>query len=181
MDLKAEKELVKRAQNDPDAFSELYEANYSKIFGYILKRVADIEVAQDITSETFFKSLKNIKKFKWRNIPFSSWLYRIAGNEITDYYRKNKYTPVCLDKIPELAYFKTPYDEVAETEKQLEFKKDFLELNKKISGLPIKYQEVIALKFFEKKKIEEICLILGKKEGTVKSLIHRALKKLRQK
>ena len=79
-DLEKEKELIKRAQNDPQAFSELYDQNYSKIFGYVLKRVADVEIAQDVTSETFLKSLKNIKRFKWKNISFSCWLYRIASN-----------------------------------------------------------------------------------------------------
>ena len=55
MKLEEEKELVERAKKYPEAFGELYDIYYSKIFGYILKRVADIEIAQDITSETFLK------------------------------------------------------------------------------------------------------------------------------
>lgn len=179
MDLDSEKELVKRAKKDPAVFSELYEYNYSKIFGYILNRVANVEVAQDITSETFFKCLKNINKFQWQNVPFSCWLYRIASNEISNYFRKGKYRPTCLENIAELASLSTPYDSVLEAERQLDSKKDAVKLRKEIAKLSWKYQEVISLKFFEKKKIEEICLILGKKEGTVKSLIHRGLEKLK--
>lgn len=180
MDLELEKELVKRAQKEPEAFSELYELNYSKIFGYVLKRVANLEVAQDITSEIFFKSFKNIKKFKWKNISFSSWLYRIASNEIANYFRKNKYRPVSFEKISEPISLSNPIEDIIEAEEKLKEHKDFLEIQKKLSKLPDIYQEVIVLKFLEKKKIKEICEILGKKEGTIKSLLHRGLEKLRQ-
>ena len=60
MDLNEEKELIKRAQKDPEVFAKLYDEYYPKIFGYILKRVANFEIAQDITSETFFKSRKKL-------------------------------------------------------------------------------------------------------------------------
>jgi DNA-directed RNA polymerase specialized sigma subunit, sigma24 homolog len=70
MDLSEEKELVERARRDPEVFGELYDRYYSQIFGYVLKRVANIEIAQDITSEVFFKALKNLGQFKWRNISF---------------------------------------------------------------------------------------------------------------
>lgn len=91
MDLSEEKEFVERARRDPDAFGKLYEQYYSQIFSYVLKRVANIEIAQDITSEIFFKALKNVGQFRWQDISFSFWLYRIATNEITDYFRKDKH------------------------------------------------------------------------------------------
>lgn len=180
MDLESERELVRQAQREPEAFSKLYELNYSKIFGYVLKRVANLELAQDITSETFLKSLQNIKKFKWRNISFSSWLYRIASNEIANYFRKNKYKAVSFEKISEPISLSNPLQEIVEAEEKLKEQKDFLEIYQKISKLPNIYQEVIVLKFLEKKKIKEISEILGKREGTVKSLLHRGLEKLRK-
>lgn len=70
MNLKEEKELVKRAQKDPEVFAKLYDEYYPKIFGYILRRVANLEIAQDITSETFFKVLKNFGSFAGRIFPF---------------------------------------------------------------------------------------------------------------
>lgn len=68
--------------------------------------------------------------------------------------------------------------ELSDYQEKLMNYQDFLEIHEKIVKLLIKYQEVISLKFFEGKSIKEICQILGKKEGTVKSLIHRGLKKL---
>lgn len=179
MNADEEKELIERAKKDPEIFGRLYEENYSKIFGYILRRVANFEIAQDITSETFLKALKNIWKFKWRNISFSSWLYRIASNEIANFFRKNKWRIISIDKISEPTSDSNPLNEIIESQERLKGYKDFLALQERISKLPSKYQEVISLRFLEKKQIKEIAEILDKKEGTVKSLLHRGLERLR--
>lgn len=182
MNLKEEKKLIQKAKRNPEVFGRLYEQHYPKIFGYILKRTANFEIAQDITSETFFKALKKLWQFHWKNIPFSSWLYRIANNEIANYFRKNKHKPVPLESIPEP--FSTsnsnPSADILEAEEELKKHQDFLALQKEISKLSVKYQEVIILRFFDKKQIKEIAEILGKREGTIKSLLHRGLEKLRQ-
>jgi len=177
MKLEEEKELVERAKKYPEAFGELYDIYYSKIFGYILKRVADIEIAQDITSETFLKALKNLWSFRWRNIPFSSWLYRISSNEIANFFRKKKPT-ISIDKIAEPISNSDLLNEIIEVQELLKRHNDFLVLQKEITKLSFKYQEVIVLRFFEKKQIKEIAEILGKKEGTIKSLLHRGIKEL---
>jgi len=179
MNLEEEKELVKRAKEDSQAFSLLYEEYYSKIFSYILKRVADIEAAEDITSETFLKAFKKLWTFRWKGVPFSAWLYRIASNEVVNFYRKKKKF-INLEKIPEPASDSDVLEEIIEAQEELEKHKDFLVLHEKISQLSLQDQEVLYLRFFEKKKIKEICEILGKKEGTVKSLLHRAIEKLRK-
>ena len=179
MDLNEEKELVNRAKKDPQAFGILYDQYYSQIFGYIIKRVANLDIAKDICSETFLKALKNLWNFRWKNISFSFWLYRIANNEISNYFRKNKYKAP-LEKIPEPSTFQNPSTEILEAEEELKRHQDFLKIQKEISKLEIKYQEVIVLRFFEKKKINEIAEILGKKEGTIKSLLHRGLEKLKK-
>ena len=175
-----EKKLIERAKKDPEVFSELYEKYYSQMFGYILKRVANLEIAQDVTSETFLKALKNLWQFRWRNIPFSSWLYRIANNEIVNYFRKHKAKIVPLEKISEPISNDNPEIEFIEVQEELKKHRDFLRAQRKISKLDTKYQEVIVLRFFEKKQIKEIAEILGKKEGTIKSLLHRGLEKLRK-
>jgi RNA polymerase sigma-70 factor (ECF subfamily) len=180
MNPEGEKELIKRAKKDPEAFSELYEKYYSQIFGYALKRVANLEIAQDVTSETFLKALKNLWQFRWRNIPFSCWLYRIASNEIVNYFRKHKAKMIPLEKISEPVSNDNLEIEFIEAQEELEKHQDFLRVQEKISKLHFKYQEVIVLRFFEQKQIKEIAEILGKKEGTIKSLLHRGLEKLRE-
>ena len=185
MDLSEEKELVGQAQKSPDAFARLYDHYYPKIFGYILRRTANLEAAQDITSETFLKALGKLWQFRWRSVSFSSWLYKIATNETNQYFRKAEYKKsVSLEELQEQGFeLLSPHDpenELIEAQEKLKQHQDFLEIQGKISRLSAKYQEVIALRFFEKKQINEIAEILGKKEGTIKSLLHRAVEKLRE-
>ena len=185
MDLSEEKELVRQAQKAPDAFAKLYDQYYPKIFGYILRRTANLEAAQDLTSETFLNALRKLWQFQWRNISFSSWLYKIAANEINQYFRKAEYKKsISLEELEEQGFEPVspndPESELVEAQEKLKQHQDFLEIQEKIVRLPAKYQEVIALRFFEQKQIKEISEILGKKEGTVKSLLHRAVEKLRE-
>jgi RNA polymerase sigma-70 factor (ECF subfamily) len=185
MDLNEERELVRQAQKAPDAFAELYDRYYPGIFGYCLRRTANLETAQDITSETFLKALKKLWQFRWRNVSFSSWLYKIATNEINQHFRKAGYKKsISLEELQEQGFEPiSPHDpesELIEAQEQLKQYQDFLEIQGKIVQLPAKYQEVITLRFFEKKQIKEIAEILGKKEGTIKSLLYRAVEKLRE-
>jgi RNA polymerase sigma-70 factor (ECF subfamily) len=185
MDLSEEKKLVRQAQKAPDAFAELYDQYYPKIFGYILRRTANLETAQDLTSETFFNALNKLWQFRWRNISFSSWLYKIASNEINQHFRKAEYKKsISLEELREQGFepvsSSDPESELIEAQEKLRQHREFREVQDKIVRLPVKYQEVIALRFFEQKQIKEISEILGKKEGTVKSLLHRAVEKLRE-
>ena len=185
MDLKHEKELVERAGKDPEAFGALFDEYYSKIFGYILKRVGVVAIAEDIVSEVFYKAQKSLWRFSWQNVPFSAWLYRIAINEINGYFRKGSFRrSVSLDALMEGADFEIAdandiARELEDAEQVLERHALFLLIRKEIARLPLKYQEVVTLRFFENKKVGEIAVILNKKESTIKSLLSRALGQLR--
>jgi len=183
MDLNEQEKLVEKARLYPEAFGELYDQYYSRIFGYVLKRTASVQTAQDITSEVFFKALKNLGQYRSRNnIPFSSWLYRIATNQTNDYFRKNGRRVLSLEDISDVADISNPSleDEILQAEAELKRQEDFLVLHQNISRLPVKYQQVITLRFFENKQEKEIAQILEKPEGTVKSLLHRGLKRLKE-
>lgn len=184
MDSNQEKELIDRAKSDPEAFGIIFDKYHSVIFGYVLRRTANVEVARDIAAETFLKAFKNLSKFRWQGVSISSWLYRIASNETVSYFRHRKYEGESLDELQEVVGFEPPdsQDLVAEilsAEKELERHQEFLRIQKLLEGLPEKYQEVIALRFFEDKKIKEVAEILNKNEGTIKSLISRGLEQLR--
>jgi RNA polymerase sigma-70 factor (ECF subfamily) len=182
MDIEQEREVVERAKNNAEAFGELYDQYYSQIFGYVLKRTANIEVAQDVTSDVFFKAFKNLRQFRWCGVPFSSWLYRIATNEIANYFTKSKPWQFSLEEVSNSIGSSDPSTEteLRQAEAELRRHEDFLTLHENISKLHLKYQEVIVLRFFEDKQLKEIGEILGKREGTVKSLLHRGLEKLRK-
>jgi len=181
-----EKRLVSRAQKDPEVFGEIFDRYYNPIFGYILKRVGNVHIAQDIVSETFFKALDRLWQFRWRNISIGSWLYRIATNEMNQYFRKQKHQPHSLDSLLEEKDFELQdkidiLKEIIEQERELAQAKKWQVVRRHIEVLPEKYQEVLVLRYFENKKIREIAEILGKKEGTIKSLLSRATNQLKEK
>ena len=179
--MERERELVERAKRDTEAFAELYDHYYPRLFGYVLRRTASVEIAQDVTSEVVFKAMKNLRRFEWRGVPFSSWLYRIATHEIANYFSKTKQGRFSLEAVSDsISIDDCPAEsDVLEAEADLIRHEEYLALHANISRLPVKYQEVISLRFFENKQINEIAQILGKREGTVKSLLYRALRKLR--
>ena len=180
-ELAQEKELVERAQRDPKAFGELYDRYYPKIYRYVLGRTANVETAMDITSTTFFKALTELKRFRWQGVSFGAWLYRIATNEIYAHFRKEKNNVTLMEGIAAQPADVDPLTEVIEAEEEVEKHREFLKIQENLSKLPMKYQEVISLRFFENKEIHEIAEILGKPDGTVKSLLHRGLANLRKR
>jgi RNA polymerase sigma-70 factor (ECF subfamily) len=178
MEIEQEKALVERARTNPDAFGELYDANYGPIFNYLLRRTASIADAQDLTSEVFMKAFKNIGKFKWCGIPFSAWLYRIASHEIANKYRKGKHEQSYnIDSTDN--EIGNPVMNLLQVQDETKKYEDYFVIHDSMSRLPAKYREVISLRFFAEKEISEIAQILDKPESSVKTLLYRGLEKLR--
>lgn len=179
-----EVQLIKQCQTDPDTFGQVFDIWYKPIFGYVLRRTADYDLSKDIAAETFLKAFLKINGFKWRGISISAWLYRIATNELNMYYRSSKYKPASLQQLLENPQMEQLLHEPADAEKEMmeqELKAydDYNLIRKNLLMLDVKYQEVIALRYFEQKTNTEISEILNKNEGTVKSLLSRGLEKLR--
>ncbi|MBI2484132.1 sigma-70 family RNA polymerase sigma factor [Candidatus Uhrbacteria bacterium] len=184
MELSEEKKLVKLAQKDPEAFGGIFDAYHNAIYGYIVRRVGNIHDSQDITANTFFRALTRLWQFQWRNISIANWLYRIAGNEINQFYRRKKNPPLSLDALMDDEQYDPPsqeniLEEMIEQERTLARSAEWRRIRALITQLSAPYQEVLALRFFEGKKISEIANIMGRKEGTIKSLLSRSIKVLR--
>ncbi len=179
-----EKELVEQAKTDPEAFGKLYDIYYPKIYSYTLRRTADIARSEDIVAEVFYLAFIKRTHFNWRGIPFSAWLYRIANNQIVSHFRNKGNYHVSLDTLMTDSTFelagKTDIEaEILHLEEELLQHEQFIKMHQQLLTLPVQYQEVLSLKYFENKKLEEISEITGKKLGTVKSLVSRGLEKLR--
>jgi RNA polymerase sigma-70 factor (ECF subfamily) len=79
-----ERRLIEAAQRDPSRFAELYEANFARVYAYVVRRVHARHEAEDVTSEVFHRALANLDRFEWRGAPFAAWLFRIAAHAIAD-------------------------------------------------------------------------------------------------
>lgn len=184
MNRELEKRLIEQCRTDSAAFGQVFDLWYKPIFGYILRRTADYDLSRDIAAETFLKAFLKISSFRYRGISLSSWLYRIATNELNQYYRSTKYKPQSLQQLlenpqMEKLLHQQAGDEREIMEREMRAFNDFNQIRDSLVKLDIKYQNVIALRYFEQKTNAEISVILDKNEGTVKSLLSRGLEKLR--
>ncbi len=173
-DKNKEKKLVQKAYHDPEAFGELYELYFDKIFRFTVYRVSSLENTEDIVEDIFEKALKNLSHFHWRkNANFGSWLFQIARNTIIDYYKKNSIRKtINVADLPEIASNEIlPSDTVKR-------KEIFQDLQKLIDNLPQRQAEIVILRFFGERRNKEIAEILKISEKTVASNLCRALRTL---
>ncbi|UCE98010.1 MAG: sigma-70 family RNA polymerase sigma factor [Dehalococcoidia bacterium] len=169
-----EQELVKRAQqHNEEAFSELYELYFDKIYRYISLKIGNRIEAEDMTQQVFIKALHSISSFRWRGFPFSAWLFRIAHNLVVDHFRKKTRQPVSALDDTVIVADDSP-------EKLAELKLDIEKLAMAVKKLTPAQQEVIALRFSSEFPIAQVAEIMGKSEGAVKALQHSAVVSLRK-
>jgi len=171
-----EEKLIQSAiKGGASAFGSLYNYYQPKIYRFVLIKVGRREEAEDLTHEVFKNAWLNIGTYKHLGFPFSSWLYRIAKNQIVDYYRARK-EEVGLDKVdPE--YFIAP----ALAQFDLGAKMEIERVRAAIQKLKPEYQDVVIMRFVEDISIKEVAAALEKSEGAIKLLQHRAIKELKEK
>lgn len=163
-----ERLLVEAAQKEPARFGELYEIHFHRVYLFVIRRVGDRDVAEDLTSDVFHKALANIQQFEWRGIPFGAWLLRIAANAVTDRGKRGG---------RELSFANPP--EIA-TDPELQRVEDGARLFRLVDQLPDDQGRVIRMRFAEQKSIREIAEKLGRSDGAVKQLQLRGLENLRK-
>jgi RNA polymerase sigma-70 factor, ECF subfamily len=173
--LQDEEGLVRRAQQqDSQAFAQLYEAYFDRIYRYIVMRIRNEAEAEDMTQQVFLKMLRSISSYKSQGVPFSSWIYRIAHNQVIDFFRhQNKKATVDIEGL-QLPY--TGDDPQHMLEKQV----DIAELKKATQKLTPAQQEVLSLRFAGELSIAQCAGVMGKSEGAIKALQHSAVSALRR-
>jgi RNA polymerase sigma-70 factor (ECF subfamily) len=172
-----EEKLIKKAKTgEREAFGALYDKYAGVIYRYIFLRCGgEKALAEDITHEVFLNAWKNIANYDLRGVPFLGYLYKIARNSLTDHWRVKK-TYADIEDVAE--------SNLVAKDDGLENKIDEKEvLNKIKSILPLmepSYQEIILMKFVEDFSNKEISVMLGKSEGAIRVMQHRAIKQLKE-
>ncbi len=170
-----EEELVERAKEDPEAFGALYERYVDKIYQYIFYRTGNRYDAEDLTAKTFYKALANLERYRYRGLPFSAWLYRIAHNLVANWHRDRKRrTGIPLDALAMMGKDGGAAEEFVESHERLEA------LREAISKLPAERQELLLLKYSTELSNREIGKVMGRSEGAIKALYHRTLMALKK-
>lgn len=172
-ELQQELQQIETAKNNPARFDVLYERYYKSIFVFIYRRTGDDELTADLTSHVFLKALINIKKYEFKGVPFSAWLFRIAFNEINMYFRKNN-----ADRIVSLEQNNIHLIvQEAELEDNTGAQQKMMLALKQLDSNDI---QLIELRFFEKHSFAEIGQIIGITENNAKVKVYRILDKLKK-
>ncbi len=156
---------------DAEAFGHLYDRFQPEILRYLIVRVRDRDVAEDLAQQVFLKAWQAIPRYEHRGAPFRAWLYRMAHNQMVDHFRTARTTT-------DLEGLDIPEDAKAE-ERLLTAETNEL-LQAALERLSEDHRQVLVLRFLMEKSAKEIGEIMGRKEVTVRGLQMRALQALRR-
>ncbi|MGI6250066.1 MAG: RNA polymerase sigma factor [Anaerolineaceae bacterium] len=162
--------LVIRAMTNQAAFVELYQIWVRPVYRFLYSKVSDHEIAEDLTSLTFMAVLESIHKLRDAD-RFAAWLFRIARNKATDYFRKNKRERLIDDDwIWEALSTEVQAHSVSAEE--------LIALQQLLASLSTQERELLSLRFLAGLRYREIAGVLGKPESTIKKTIYRVLARI---
>jgi RNA polymerase sigma-70 factor (ECF subfamily) len=168
--------LVKAAQDgDMAAFGELFDRYYDVVFRFVLFRVGDRTLAEDIASETFVRGLRRISSVSYMGRDIGAWFITIARNLIFDHVKSSRYRleQATSDIIELSPSTNGPEQQVLDGATNEELLRCVRKLNPD-------QQECIQLRFLQGLSVAETAQIMDRNEGAVKALQHRAVRRLAQ-
>ncbi|MEO8146793.1 MAG: sigma-70 family RNA polymerase sigma factor [Bacteroidia bacterium] len=168
-----DEQAVNAAKLNPQKFEWLYDKYYEQIFRFTYQRLDSKDTAYDITQTVFLNAMLKLKLYQHRGLPFSSWLYRIAINELNTLFRKNKNERalnVDLDTVGDIIQEM----EMTNTEEKIQ------EVLNAVQQLNEDEIQLIEMRFFERRAFKEVGEFLEITENNAKVKTYRALDKLRE-
>ena len=171
--LEGEAELIERAITGHEiAFTRLYDTHYDRVYRYILRLVRSVEDAEDLTQKVFLQAWRGLSRYRRTQSPFVAWLIAIAHNLTMSFFRSRKVNRSLEGDLPEAVEPPAPVAAIADLGEQELVRDAILRLNPE-------QQQVVTMRFFEGFECGEIAAAIGKSEGNVRVIQHRALQKLR--
>lgn len=165
--------IIEAAKLNPERFGPLYDKYYKQIFNYVYQRMDSKETAFDVTAQVFLKAMLNLQKYQFKGVPFASWLYRIAHNEVMQLFRSQKDKRAINADISDLRFICEEHDEPF-------FEEYIPAIKKLIQELNSDDLQMVELRFFEKRPFKEIAEILDITEVNAKVRMYRIIEKLKK-
>jgi RNA polymerase sigma-70 factor (ECF subfamily) len=165
--------VLRAISGDKIAFTQLYDVHYDRVYRHVLYRVPSSEDAEDLTQLVFLQAWRAIGRYQVTGTPFIAWLFTIAHNLIMSFYRRNKLTTPLEGDTQE-------HRSDGDPEHWAEARFDQERIRRAITQLRPEHQQVITLRFLENLPHRDIAEALGKTEGAIRVIQHRALIELRR-
>jgi RNA polymerase sigma-70 factor (ECF subfamily) len=173
VEITSDEMLARQVRRDPEAFVELYRRHVQRIYHFHLIRTSNVDDAHDLTSQTFMAALESIETYRGQG-SFCGWLFGIASHKVADHYRGRR-----VDEPLEMAEAlpdsdPSPSDVVA-------IRLQLVQVSEALRTLAPDQAEALTLRIFGELSAVEVGRMMGKSEAAVKMLVHRGLRKLREK
>ncbi|WP_216210737.1 sigma-70 family RNA polymerase sigma factor [Amycolatopsis aidingensis] len=178
-------ELVHAAQDgDTEAFGRLYDRYVEVVFRYVLFRLGDRDLAEDVTSETFLRALRRITSVSYQGRDVGAWFVTIARNLVLDHVKSSRFRlEIITDEVIEggsAAFTGAQQRPQVGPEQQVLNRATQAELFRCIASLGEDQRECIVLRFLQGLSVAETAEIMNRNEGAIKALQHRAVRRLAQ-
>lgn len=173
--IKEEYRIIEGAKKNPNKFAPIYERYFEEIYLYVYKRIDDEDITADVTSRVFLKCLNNLNRYTFQGVPFSAWLYRIALNEVNQYFRNQKKAQRTVsigDSHINILFTEIEIDEPEEEPEKI--------VERLLNCLDQNEVQFLELRFFEERSFKEMGYLLGLTEINAKIKTYRILKKLKR-
>jgi RNA polymerase sigma-70 factor, ECF subfamily len=160
-------------KGDAEAFGQLYDHYVESIHRYLYFRLSSVSLADDLTSETFFRALRGIRSFRWQGKDFGAWLTTIARNLVNDHYKSSRARlEVVADELPEQVEDAAGPEEGALAALTSEV------LVTALRRIAPEQQDCLVMRFCQGLSIAETATVMGRSEGAIKQLQLRAVRNL---
>lgn len=161
---------ARAATGDRAAFEQIYNLLADDLYGYLRGQCQDDTTAEDLLANTFLKAWRSARRYRVGSNHFRQWIFAIARNELRDHWRANERTlPIIeldlADEVPEV------HPDPAEVHRLVAVA---------LASLTEDQRQVVVLRYFNEKSHEEIAALLGKREGAVRQMLLRALRRMRK-
>lgn len=166
--------FLKLKSGDSEAFGFFYDQYVGPIYRFIMMKVSNEQIAQDLTQDVFLRIWQHLVDQK-QMLNFRAFIFRVARNTVIDHYRQSHKETLPLEQAEDLA------DENKATEKELAIKFEISQLLEVLQTLKPEYQEILTLRFVEDMSFDEIAEVLQKDKNNIRVTLHRALSQLKQK
>ena len=165
--------VIRAAQKDPAMFRPLYDEYFERIFRFVYRRTSSENLSSDICSQVFLKAIQQIGKYQFKGVPFSAWLYRIASNEIAQFFRNTQKNRVIS---LETSHLKNLIDEIDSGQKE-SYQNALIQALDELKESDV---QLVEMRFFEGRPFKEIAEIIGITESNAKVKTYRILEKLKK-
>ena len=166
------RDIARARTGDAGAFGRLYDEYAGRVYAFVRSRTHSSQDAEDVTATVFMKAFEALPAYDDRGLPFSAWLFRIARNAIVDEHRRSGRVPTPVEDVGE------PGEPVSGPEQAAIVSADGARVRAAVRKLTEEQASVIALRFWWDMSIAETAEALGRNEGAIKALQHRATRSL---